>query len=63
MEKVRIGMTTQEDCNAYGALWSDESQLGPGGCDHTTGALNSDSTLASGPFLATALLAAVGPAL
>ena len=58
-----VSFISEEDCNAYGALWSDESQLGPGGCDHTTGALNSDSTLASGPFLATALLAAVGTAL
>ena len=27
-----VSFISEEDCNAYGALWSDDSQLGPGGC-------------------------------
>ena len=59
-----VSFVSKENCAAQNALWSDDSQLGPGGCAHSAGALkSSDSASASGPALLAAVLAAAAAAL
>ena len=59
-----VAFVNKETCATRGGLWSDDSQLGPGGCAHSAGALkSSDSASASGPALLAAVLAAAAAAL
>ena len=59
-----VAFVDKETCATRGGLWSDDSQLGPGGCAHSAGALkSSDSASASGPALLAAVLAAAAAAL
>ena len=59
-----VSFVSKEKCAAQNALWSDDSQLGPGGCAHSAGALkSSDAASASGPALLAAVLAAAAAAL
>ena len=59
-----VAFVDKETCATRGGMWSDDSQLGPGGCAHSAGALkSSDSASASGPALLAAVLVAAAAAL
>ena len=59
-----VSFVSKEKCAAQNALWSDDSQLGPGGCAHSASAVKTiDSASASGPALLVTVLAAAAAAL
>ena len=59
-----VSFVSKETCAAENALWSDDSQLGPGGCAHSASAVKTiDSASASGPALLVTVLAAAAAAL
>ena len=59
-----VSFVSKENCAAQNALWSDDSQLGPGGCAHSASAVKTiDSASASGPALLVTVLAAAATAL
>ena len=59
-----VAFVDKETCATRGGTWSDDSQLGPGGCAHSAGALkSSDSASASGPALLATVLATAAAAL
>ena len=59
-----VAFVDKETCATRGGLWSDDSQLGPGGCAHSAAALKaSDAASASGPALLAAVLVAAAAAL
>ena len=59
-----VSFVSKEKCAAQNALWSDDSQLGPGGCAHSASAVKTiDSASASGPALLVTVLAAAAAVL
>ena len=59
-----VSFVSKETCATQNALWSDDSQLGPGGCAHSASAVKTiDSASASGPALLVTVLATVAATL